>query len=193
MVRGIIDNLNHNPNLNINEDENETSKALRKQKDKKIMMYETKVNYTILHEDGKEVKRNIGVVVDCELFAEAEMKAMEFAVAVGVNDAVVTAIKLSPIREVINKQDEQTLKEELLHSGNWNPRFAWKIILEQTFTDEKGKTKRLRYPVLQYTDGLLDEENAQRELHDYLRGIDPNENSFRIVSVSKTNIVYDII
>lgn len=116
----------------------------------------------------KEIKEKF-FVDNCEFFAEAEAKMIEFYNSE--NDVV--AIKQSKVREFANqrKDDEEDI---------------YIAVIEDIFTNEDGEEKRTKYEVGLFADDM---QHATRITHEYMKqGISDME----LVKIYKTKFL-DII
>ena len=72
------------------------------------MYYHIKIKYNIVNESGKNVTKNEEYLVqNCEFHAEAETKGYEHASTYGFENADVTIVKRSKIRELVNENPKE--------------------------------------------------------------------------------------
>lgn len=116
----------------------------------------------------KEYKEKF-FVENCEFFAEAEVKMLEYYN----NENSVTAIKQSKVREFVNKRKDD---DEHIYIAT----------IEDIFIDEDGEEKRTKYEIGLFAKNV---NEATRLTNEYLR---QGMNDFELVKMSKTKFL-DII
>lgn len=122
------------------------------------MFFEISVKHTIVDKKGndKEVISKY-IVENQELFAEAEQKGQEL----DLNSPEVMAIKISPIREFVNKPSGQ--EGEAIYIAT----------IVDTFINDDGGEKKTKYRVALYA---LSTTNANKIVNDYMaQGLDDME------------------
>jgi hypothetical protein len=137
------------------------------------MYYHIKLKYNIVNESGKNVTKNEEYLVqNCEFHAEAETKGYEHASTYGFENADVTSVKRSKIRELVNENPKE---EEII---------LYDAVIADVFVDENsGKEKELHYHVGVYATSVKDATNKVQE---YMRqGI----SDMRFIAVKETKIV----
>lgn len=109
------------------------------------MYYETKVKFT--EKASGETKKQ-GLIVDAELFGEAEMQS--FYYAQGATDIDVEAIKRSAVKEFVNNlQDE----DEQIYFAR----------LSSETIDDKGKVKKVFYTVALFAHSFDEAKNITNQ------------------------------
>lgn len=123
-----------------------------------------------MNQDGfdKEYKEKF-FVENCEFFAEAEVKMLEYYN----NENSVTAIKQSKVREFVNNRNDD---DEHIYIAT----------IEDIFIDEDGEEKRTKYEIGLFAKNV---NEATRLTNEYLR---QGMNDFELVKMSKTKFL-DII
>lgn len=116
----------------------------------------------------KEYKEKF-FVENCEFFAEAEVKMLEYYN----NENSVTAIKQSKVREFVNNRNDD---DEHIYIAT----------IEDIFIDEDGEEKRTKYEIGLFAKNV---NEATRLTNEYLR---QGMNDFELVKMSKTKFL-DII
>ena len=116
----------------------------------------------------KEYKEKF-FVENCEFFAEAEVKMLEYYN----NENSVTAIKQSKVREFVNNRNDD---DEHIYIAT----------IEDIFIDEDGEEKRSKYEIGLFAKNV---NEATRLTNEYLR---QGMNDFELVKMSKTKFL-DII
>lgn len=134
------------------------------------MFYEVTSKITSANDKGidKEIKEKF-FVENCEFFAEAEAKMIEFYNSE--NDVV--AIKQSKVREFANQRKDD---DEHIYIAT----------IEDIFIDDDGEEKRTKYEIGLFAKNV---NEATRLTNEYLR---QGMNDFELVKVSKTKFL-DII
>lgn len=132
------------------------------------MYYEMTTKVTRPKDDGTEREVTERYITDCLTFEEAERKAMETYAADNASGDVV-AVKRSNVREIVNEGEQ---KEHY-----------FKATIVDTFVDENGKEKELRYYVLIRADDLGD---ATAKANDYMR---QGLQDMRLDGIVKTKIL----
>jgi hypothetical protein len=131
------------------------------------MLYEIKVNHSIVKPDGEEKDVVELFLHDCELFAQAELKGLEEFD----NDCDVVGIARSKIIEIVNKETEHSF-------------FKGKVV--ETIVDDNGNDKERAYYILCNAENVT---KATKIFEDHLKqGLE----DLRLDAVVKTKIV-DII
>ena len=131
------------------------------------MFYETKVKVTRINRHGKEAEVKESYLVNCLLFAEAEVAMMELFN----NECDVFSISRSNIMEIINKANEDENES------------YFKAKLIEISIDDNGNEKELAYYVLV---AAKDVKQATERTLEYMRqGL---ENT-RLDAINKTKIL----
>lgn len=128
------------------------------------MLYEIKLKTPKTDKDGvtKDVKEHY--IVEAELHGDAEK--------IGYNlyrdeDVDVFAVFRSDVREIINQPN--------------NGEFTYKATVIDTYTEENGKEKELKYPMLVFADNL---NSAVELMNEYLKqGYDMRLDSVKRVKI----------
>ena len=132
------------------------------------MYYEITTKVTRLKDDGTEKEVTERYITDCETFAEAEQKGME-AYSADNTDGDVVAVKRSNVKEIVNENEEK--------------QHYFKATIVDTFTDDNGNEKELKYYVLIRADNLTE---ATAKANEYMRqGLE----DLRLDGIVKTNIL----
>ena len=132
------------------------------------MYYEMTTKVTRPKDDGTEREVTERYITDCLTFEEAERKAMETYAADNASGDVV-AVKRSNVREIVNEGEQ---KEHY-----------FKATIVDTFVEENGKEKELRYYVLIRADDLGE---ATAKANDYMR---QGLQDMRLDGIVKTKIL----
>lgn len=134
------------------------------------MLYEAKVSYKTLNDEGQEVlKKEQYVVENCECFAQVEQKMYEAFNYDNYKETDVTDIKRSRIKELANGR------------GSDNDHLFIAEV-QDTFTTDDGTEKELKYKILFFA---LDIEAAMEFICRYIeQGYD-----MKLVSLKKTNFL----
>lgn len=134
------------------------------------MLYEAKVSYKTLNDEGQEVlKKEQYVVENCECFAQVEEKMYEAFNYDNYKETDVTDIKRSRIREIANgrsSDDEKLFMAEI----------------QDTFTTDDGTEKELKYKILFYAMSI---ESAMDFICRYIE----QGYNMKLVSLKKTNFI----
>ena len=135
------------------------------------MFYHVKVQFTSVNESGATIKEKHEVLVDnCELFAEAEQKALHEFIYAGVGDVEVTNMKRSNIMEFANSP--QGGDDENIYTAT----------IVSIFVEENGKEKETKYHVGVFAKSVND---ATSIVQQYMKmGL----LDMRLVSVKETKI-----
>ena len=132
------------------------------------MYYEITDRVKRVKDDGTEKEVNERYITDCLTFAEAEQKGME-AYSADNTDGDVVAVKRSNVREIVNENEEK--------------QHYFKATIVDTFTDDNGNEKELKYYVLIRADNLTE---ATAKANEYMRqGLE----DLRLDGIVKTNIL----
>lgn len=132
------------------------------------MYYEITDRVKRVKDDGTEKEVNERYITDCLTFAEAEQKGME-AYSADNTDGDVVAVKRSNVKEIVNENEEK--------------QHYFKATIVDTFTDDNGNEKELKYYVLIRADNLTE---ANSKANEYMRqGLD----DLRLDGIVKTNIL----
>ena len=132
------------------------------------MYYEITDRVKRVKDDGTEKEVNERYITDCLTFAEAEQKGMEAYSADNV-DGDVVAVKRSNVKEIVNENEKK--------------QHYFKATIVDTFTDDNGNDKELKYYVLIRADNLTE---ATSKANDYLR---QGLSDMRLDGIVKTNIL----
>ena len=132
------------------------------------MYYEITDRVKRVKDDGTEKEVNERYITDCLTFAEAEKKGME-AYSADNTDGDVVAVKRSNVKEIVNENEEK--------------QHYFKATIVDTFTDNNGNDKELKYYVLIRADNLTE---ATSKANDYLR---QGLSDMRLDGIVKTNIL----
>ena len=132
------------------------------------MYYEITDRVKRVKDDGTEKEVNERYITDCLTFAEAEQKGMEAYSADNV-DGDVIAVKRSNVREIVNESED---KEHY-----------FKATIVDTFTDDNGKEKELKYYVLIRANDLGE---ATGKANEYMR---QGLQDMRLDGIVKTKIL----
>lgn len=132
------------------------------------MYYEITDRVKRVKDDGTEKEVNERYITDCLTFAEAEQKGMEAYSADNV-DGDVIAVKRSNVREIVNESED---KEHY-----------FKATIVDTFTDDNGKEKELKYYVLIRANDLGE---ATDKANEYMR---QGLQDMRLDGIVKTKIL----
>ena len=116
------------------------------------MFYEIAIKVNRMQENGKEKEVVERYITDCELFAEAEAKAMKVYSDYSI-DGDVIAIKRSNVYEIVN---EPSINIEKL--------FKAKIV--SIFVDDNGKEKEQPYYVLVWASDM---DDANKKMNEYMK------------------------
>ena len=135
------------------------------------MFYHVKVQFSSVNESGARTKEKHEVLVDnCELFAEAEQKALDEFIYAGVGDVEVTNMKRSNIMEFVNS----------LQGGDDENIYTATIV--SIFVEENGKEKETKYHVGVFAKSV---NEATSIVQQYMKmGLQ----DMRLVSVKETKI-----
>ena len=135
------------------------------------MFYHVKVQFSSVNESGAKIKEKHEVLVDnCELFAEAEKKALDEFIYAGVGDVEVTNMKRSNIMEFANSP--QGSNDENIYTAT----------IVSIFVEENGKEKETKYHVGVFAKSVND---ATSIVQKYMKmGLQ----DMRLVSVKETKI-----
>ena len=132
------------------------------------MYYEITDRVKRVKDDGTEKEVNERYITDCLTFAEAEQKGME-AYSADNTDGDVVAVKRSNVREIVNENEEK--------------QHYFKATIVDTFTDDNGNEKELKYYVLIRADNLTE---ATAKANEYMRqGLE----DLRLDGIVKTTIL----
>lgn len=132
------------------------------------MYYEITDRVKRVKDDGTEKEVNERYITDCLTFAEAEQKGME-AYSADNTDGDVVAVKRSNVKEIVNENEEK--------------QHYFKATIVDTFTDDNGNEKELKYYVLIRADNLTE---ATAKANEYMRqGLE----DLRLDGIVKTNIL----
>ena len=132
------------------------------------MYYEITDRVKRVKDDGTEKEVNERYITDCLTFAEAEQKGME-AYSADNTDGDVVAVKRSNVKEIVNENEEK--------------QHYFKATIVDTFTDDNGNEKELKYYVLIRADNLTE---ATAKANEYMRqGLE----NLRLDGIVKTNIL----
>ena len=132
------------------------------------MYYEITDRVKRVKDDGTEKEVNERYITDCLTFAEAEQKGME-AYSADNTDGDVVAVKRSNVKEIVNENEE---KEHY-----------FKATIVDTFIDDNGKEKELKYYVLIRADNLTE---ATAKANEYMR---QGLQDMRLDGIVKTKIL----
>ena len=132
------------------------------------MYYEITDRVKRVKDDGTEKEVNERYITDCLTFAEAELKGME-AYSADNTDGDVVAVKRSNVKEIVNENEEK--------------QHYFKATIVDTFIDDNGNEKELKYYVLIRADNLTE---ATSKANDYLR---QGLSDMRLDGIVKTNIL----
>ena len=134
------------------------------------MLYETKISYKTLNDDGQEVLRKEQYVVDnCLCFAQVEEKMYEAFNYSHYKETDVTDIKRSRIKEIANGRN--SVDERLFMAE-----------VQDTFTGDDGTEKELKYKILFFA---LNIESAMGFINQYIKqGYDMS-----LVSLKQTKFI----
>ena len=137
------------------------------------MFYHIKISYESLNEKGENVNKNEEYLVkDCELHAEAEQRGYEYASEYQFNDADITSVKRSNIREFVNEVASED--ETIIYDA---------IIADVYINESTGKEKELKYHVGVFAKSMSD---ATKKVYEYMnQGL----NDMRFIGVKETKIV----
>ena len=117
------------------------------------MLYEAKVSYKTMNDEGVEVLKKENYVVDnCECFAQVEEKMYEAFNYDNYKDVDVTDIKRSRIKELANTRGSS---EEKLFMAE----------VQDIFLTDEGQEKPIKYKILFFA---LNIENALAFINDYM-------------------------
>ena len=135
------------------------------------MFYHVKVQFSSLNENGATIKEKHEVLVDnCELFAEAEKKALDWFIYDGYGDVEVTNMKRSNIMEFANSP--QGGDDENIYTAT----------IVSIFVEENGKEKETKYHVGVFAKSV---NEATSIVQQYMKmGLQ----DMRLVSVKETKI-----
>lgn len=132
------------------------------------MYYEITDRVKRVKDDGTEKEVNERYITDCLTFAEAEQKGME-AYSADNTDGDVVAVKRSNVKEIVNENEDK--------------QHYFKATIVDTFTDDNGNEKELKYYVLIRADNLTE---ATAKANEYMRqGLE----DLRLDGIVKTNIL----
>lgn len=132
------------------------------------MYYEITDRVKRVKDDGTEKEVNERYITDCLTFAEAEQKGME-AYSADNTDGDVVAVKRSNVKEIVNENEEK--------------QHYFKATIVDTFTDDNGNEKELKYYVLIRADNLTE---ATAKANEHMRqGLE----DLRLDGIVKTNIL----
>ena len=115
------------------------------------MIYEGTVQYTAMVDGNEKVKKNVFLIDNCNLFAQAEDILLEFNA--DLKDVDVIAIKRSKLKEIINTPTDE-----------YDKIFIADIM--DIFTDENGEEKELTYKVAGYAKDI---KAAHEFMDEYLK------------------------
>ena len=132
------------------------------------MYYEMTTKVTRVKDDGTEKEVSERYITDCETFGEAEEKAAETYSADN-TDGDVVAVKRSNVKDIVNENEEK--------------QHYFKATIVDTFIDDNGNEKELKYYVLIRADNLTE---ATSKANDYLR---QGLSDMRLDGIVKTNIL----
>lgn len=132
------------------------------------MYYEMTTKVSRQQEDGTEKETSERYITDCETFSEAEERAMK-SYSYDNTDGDVIAVKRSNVREIVNESED---KEHY-----------FKATIVDTFTDDNGKGKELKYYVLIRADDLGE---ATAKANEYMR---QGLQDMRLDGIVKTKIL----
>ena len=132
------------------------------------MYYEITDRVKRVKDDGTEKEVNERYITDCLTFAEAEQKGME-AYSADNTDGDVVAVKRSNVKEIVNENEDK--------------QHYFKATIVDTFIDDNGNEKELKYYVLIRADNLTE---ATSKANDYLR---QGLSDMRLDGIVKTNIL----
>ena len=132
------------------------------------MFFEISVKHTIVDKKGNDKEVTDKYIVENQyLFAEAEQKGREL----DLNSPEVMAIKISPIREFVNKPTYQ--ESEAIYIAT----------IVDTFINDDGSEKKTKYKVALYA---LSTSNANVKINDYMaQGL----NDMECEKIEKTSFV----
>lgn len=100
------------------------------------MLYEAKVSYKTLNDEGREVlKKEQYVVENCECFAQVEEKMYEAFNYDNFKETDVTDIKRSRIKELANGRGSDNEK-------------LFMAEVQDTFTTDDGTEKKMKYKII---------------------------------------------
>ena len=132
------------------------------------MYYEITDRVKRVKDDGTEKEVNERYITDCLTFAEAEQKGIE-AYSADNTDGDVVAVKRSNVKEIVNENEEK--------------QHYFKATIVDTFTDDNGNDKELKYYVLIRADNLTE---ATAKANEHMRqGLE----DLRLDGIVKTNIL----
>ena len=132
------------------------------------MYYEITDRVKRVKDDGTEKEVNERYITDCLTFAEAEQKGME-AYSADNTDGDVVAVKRSNVKEIVNENEDK--------------QHYFKATIVDTFIDDNGNEKELKYYVLIRADNLTE---ATAKANEYMRqGLE----DLRLDGIVKTNIL----
>lgn len=116
------------------------------------MIYEGTIQYIAIDENGndKSTKENY-IIENAELFAEVENRLYEEFE--GYTNIDVVAVKRSRIKEIINTRQSA---DDLI----------WMAELQDTFVDDDGKEKYIKYKVVLYSKTF---DTAKAFISDYIK------------------------
>lgn len=135
------------------------------------MFYHVKVQFSSVKEYGATIKEKHEVLVDnCELFAEAEKKALDEFIYAGTGDVEVTNMKRSNIMEFANSP--QGGDDENIYTAT----------IVSIFVEDSGKEKETKYHVGVFAKSV---NEATSIVQQYMKmGLQ----DMRLVSVKETKI-----
>lgn len=136
------------------------------------MFYEVQTRRSEIDATGanKEVTEKY-IVKDCELFANAEYKSIEYITPYSNGLCDVTAMKQSKIREFINAKNEES--EQGIYVAT----------VADVFIDDNGKEKEIKYVVAIWATSVGE---ANELVGEYLK---QGMEDFRIIGVKRTKFV----
>lgn len=118
------------------------------------MLYEAKVSYKTLNDEGKEVlKKEQYVVENCECFAQVEEKMYEAFNYDNYKETDVTDIKRSRIKELANTRELEADK-------------VFMAELQDTFTTDDGVEKKTKYKIVFFSRNI---DTAMTYITDYVK------------------------
>ena len=118
------------------------------------MLYEAKVSYKTLNDEGKEVlKKEQYVVENCECFAQVEEKMYEAFNYDNYKETDVTDIKRSRIKELTNTRELEADK-------------VFMAELQDTFTTDDGVEKKTKYKIVFFSRNI---DTAMTYITDYVK------------------------
>lgn len=113
--------------------------------------------------EGKDISECF--ITNCDLFAQAELKGLEEHN----NECDVISIKRSKITEIVNNKEDD--------------KYFFKATLVDTFTDDNGKEKEIKYYLLVCA---KDTTEANKLILDHIK---QGLQDFRLDAIQKTNII----